>query len=268
MIFKGSSNVLSIPRSAFNISLDIHGTLEGESMVAQSIRGIPNLWHSEKFFVVPDSSTSAYDFSLFPIVTANPTAKRSSQDRIDLIRSALGSGDEDLHIYAGKLPPLWTTRKIVRYNKSGLRMLHIDHTSIRYRPHPPLRQRPSDQNTFHYTHLWMRSTARYSLQYSTTIDWMTKKAGISNSGGASSPASVQNGATLYIDRPAVWICIFLSQVALVRLIYQRIYHPCRSSLIPGVRMSPGLTPTYFTQSSNMITYAMLPSRLARRPWTS
>ena len=127
MIFKGSSNVLSIPRGAFNISLDIHGTLEGESMVAESIRGIPNMWRCEKFFVVPDSSTSAYDFSLWPIVTANPTAKRTSQDRIDLIRSALGSGDNDLHIYAGQLPPSWTTRELVRHDKSSPRMLHIDH---------------------------------------------------------------------------------------------------------------------------------------------
>ena len=263
MVFKGSLNVLPIPRGAFNISLDIHGTLEGESVVAESIRGIPNLWHSEKFFVIPDPSTSAYDVSLLPIVTANPTAKRTSQDRIDLIRSALGSGDKDLHIYAGQLPPLWTTRKIVRCIKSSLRMLHVDHASIRYRPHPPRRQHLSDQNMLHYIHLWMRSTAIYCLLYSTSIGWTTKKAGISNSSGASSPASVQNGATSYIDRPAVWICIFLSQVALVRLIYRRIYRRCRLSSIPGVRMSSGLTPTYFTQSSNMITYAMLPSRLTR-----
>jgi len=124
-IFKGSSNVLSIPRGAFNISPDIHGTLEGESVVAGSIRGIPNLWHTEKFFVVPNPSTSAYDFSLWPIVTANPTANRTSQDRIDLVRNALGSGDNDLHIYAGQLPPSWTIRKIVRHDKSSPRMLHI-----------------------------------------------------------------------------------------------------------------------------------------------
>jgi len=99
MIFKGSSNVLSILRSAFNISLDIHGALKGDSVVAESIRGIPNLWRSEKFFVVADSSTSsAYGFNLWPIVTANPTAKRMSQDRIGLIRNALGSGGNDLHI--------------------------------------------------------------------------------------------------------------------------------------------------------------------------
>ena len=268
MIFKGSLNVLSIPRGAFNISLDIHGTLEGESVVAESIRGIPNLWHSEKFFVVLDPSTCAYDPSLLPIVTANATAKRTSQDRIDLIRSALGPGDKDLHIYAGQLPPLWTTRKIVRYNKSGLRMLHVDHASIRYRPHLPRRQHLSDQNTFHYIHLWMCSTAIYCLLYSTTIGWTAKKAGISNSGGANSPASVQNGAMSYIDRPAVWICISLSRVTPVHLIYQRIYHPYRLSSTTKVRMLLGLTPIYFPQSSNMITYGMSPSRLPRRPWTS
>jgi len=127
MIFKGSSKVLSISRGAFNISLDIHGALEGDSVVAESIRGIPNLWRTEKFFVVPNSSTSAYDFSLWPIVTANPTANRTSQGPIDLIRSALCSGDNDLHIYAGKLPPLWTTREMVRHDKFSPRMLRINH---------------------------------------------------------------------------------------------------------------------------------------------
>jgi len=115
-----------VSRGAFNTSLDIHGALEGELVVARSIRSIPNLWRIEKFFVVPNSSTSAYDFSLWPIVTANPTASRTSQDRIDLIRSALGSSDNDLHIYAGQLPPLWTTRTMV-CRKSSPRMLHIDH---------------------------------------------------------------------------------------------------------------------------------------------
>ena len=144
VIFKGSSNVLSIPCGALNISLDIHGALEGGSVVAESIKGISTLWHSEKFFVVPHSSTSAYDFSSLPIVTANPTTKRTSQDRICLIRNTLGSGDKDFHIYAGQLLPLWSTRKMVRYDKSGLRMPHIDHASIRYRPHTPHHQHPSD----------------------------------------------------------------------------------------------------------------------------
>ena len=127
MIFKGSSNVLSIPRGAFNIYLDIHGALEGESVVAGSVKGIPNLWRTEKFFVVPNSSISAYGPSLWPIITANPTANRKSQDRIDLIRSALGSADNDLHIYAGQLPPSWTTRKMVRHDRFSPKMLHIDH---------------------------------------------------------------------------------------------------------------------------------------------
>ena len=112
----------------FNISLDIHGALERELVVAESIKSISNLWHSKKFFEDPDSNTSAYDFSSLPIVTDNPTTKRTSQDRIYLIRSTMGSGDKDFHVYAGQLLP--------RYDKSGLRMLHIDHASIRYRPHP------------------------------------------------------------------------------------------------------------------------------------
>lgn len=90
---------------------DIHGVLEGESVVGGSIWGIPNLWRDEKFFAIPNSTKHAYDFSLWPIVTTNPTAKRTTQDRKGLVCKALGSGDGDLHIYVGKLPPSWTTQK-------------------------------------------------------------------------------------------------------------------------------------------------------------
>ena len=200
MIFKGLSNLLSIPCCAFNIFLDIYGALEGESVVAESIRGVPNLWRSENFFVVPDSSTSVYDFNLWPIVTANPTAKSTSQDRMDLIRSVLGSGDNDLHIYAGQSSLLWTSqfrcgREVRRYTR---RILHIAHAPVRCR-FPPLHpQRPSDQCTIYCIQMPICSTATYSLQYFTTTVWMMK-IGIANSDGASSLTFVENGGTSYTN---------------------------------------------------------------------
>ena len=130
MIFKGLSDVTSFLYVAFNISLDIHGVLQGESVVGESIRGIPNVWRSEKLFVIPDPSTLAYDLRLWPIITDNPSAKRTSKDRKDLIRRALGYGDNDVHIYARQLPPLWTARKRVRHDESNPRILRIAHPSI------------------------------------------------------------------------------------------------------------------------------------------
>jgi hypothetical protein len=112
----------------FNISLDVHGVLEGESVVGES-RGIRNLWRSEKFFVVPDSSILAYDFSLWPIITTNTTAKRTVKDRIDLVRRTLGSSYYELHIYSGQLPPSWALRENVRHDESRSRMLHVAHAS-------------------------------------------------------------------------------------------------------------------------------------------
>ena len=114
MIFKGAPNVLSIPHGAFNVSLDIHGALEGESVVAESMRGILNLWPCEAF-VVSDSSTSVPDFSLRPIVTSNPTAKHTFKQQKKLIRGALSSVDNDLHIYVGQSFPLWTPQ--IRYRR-------------------------------------------------------------------------------------------------------------------------------------------------------
>src|SRR6267142_3494849 len=112
----------------FDIALDVHGVLEGESVVGKS-RGIRNLWRSEKFFVIPDSSVLAYDFSLWPIITTNTTAKRTVKDRIGLVRRALSSGYYELHIYAGQLPPSWTLRENVRHHESRSRILHVAHPS-------------------------------------------------------------------------------------------------------------------------------------------
>ena len=132
-IFKGSFDILSIPRSDFDIPLDIHGALEGESVVAGSIKGFPNFERSEELFVVPNSTTYAYNSNLWPIVTANLTPQRTSQDRIDLIQSALGPGDNDVHIYVGRLPPMWTTRTEVSHDEPDPRILHITHASIWHR---------------------------------------------------------------------------------------------------------------------------------------
>src|SRR6266850_2408532 len=112
----------------FNISLDVHGVIEGESVIGES-RGIRNLWRSKKFFVIPGSSILAYDFSLWPIITSNTTAKRTVKDRIDLVRRTLSSSYYELHIYAGQLPPSRTLRENVRQDESRSRILHVTHTS-------------------------------------------------------------------------------------------------------------------------------------------
>jgi hypothetical protein len=111
IIFKGLSKSLFFLYVVFTISLDVHGVLEGESVVGESILDVPNLWRSEKFFVIPDSNTLAYDLRLHPIITTTPTAKSTSGDRRDLLRGALGSSYNDLYIYVGQLPPLWTFRE-------------------------------------------------------------------------------------------------------------------------------------------------------------
>jgi hypothetical protein len=119
MIFKGLSNFHFLVYIVFTISLDVHGVLEGESVVAESILDVPNLWRNEKFFVIPDSNTLPYDLRLHPIITSNPTAKRTSRDRRDLLRGTLSStSSNDLYVYAGQLPPLWTPRKKVRSDVS------------------------------------------------------------------------------------------------------------------------------------------------------
>jgi hypothetical protein len=132
MIFKGLSNFRFLVYVVFTISLDVHGVLEGESIVAESILDVPNLWRNEKFFVIPDSNTLAYDLRLHPIITSNPTAKRTSRDRRDLLRGTLSStSSNDLYVYAGQLPPLWTPRKKVRSDVSSTKVLHIVLTTHR-----------------------------------------------------------------------------------------------------------------------------------------
>ena len=119
MIFKGLFNFRFLLYAIFTISLDVHGVLEGDSVVGESILDVPNLWRNEKFFVIPDSNTLAYDLRLHPIITTTPTAKRTSRDRRDLLRGALDSSYNDLYIYVGQLPPLWIPRKKVRHDGSS-----------------------------------------------------------------------------------------------------------------------------------------------------
>ena len=119
------------------ISLDVHGVLEGESVVGESILSIRNLWSSEKFFAIPDSRILAYNSSLFPIITVDTTAKRTIRDRIDLFRRALSSSYYELHIYVGQLPPSWVLRETVRHVKSGRSLLYVAYASIRYRSCSP-----------------------------------------------------------------------------------------------------------------------------------
>jgi hypothetical protein len=125
MIFKGLSKSRFFLYVVFTISLDVHGVLEGESVVGESILDVPNLWRSEKFFVIPDSNTLAYDLRLHPIITTTPTAKRTSRDRRDLLRGALDSSYNDLYIYVGQLPPLWIPRKKVRHDESSRRIFTL-----------------------------------------------------------------------------------------------------------------------------------------------
>lgn len=127
MIFKGLSNFrfLLYLFSPSLTSLDVHGVLEGDSVIGESILDVPNLWRSEKFFVIPDSNTLAYDLRLHPIITTTPTAKRTSKDRRDLLRGALDSSYNDLYIYVGQLPPLWIPRKKVRHDESSRRIFTL-----------------------------------------------------------------------------------------------------------------------------------------------
>ena len=164
------------------------------------------MWHSEKLFVMADTSTPstpADDLSLSPITQANFTAKHTSEDQKKLIRRALSSGDNNLHIYVGQLPPLHTTQ--IRYRRKvrpHTRIPHAAHASVRCRSCPPHPQRPSDQCTMYCIQMLISSMTTYSLQYFTIPGWTTKKTGIVSSDGASSPMFVGNGGTSYTNRPS------------------------------------------------------------------
>ena len=153
--------------------------------------------------MMADTNTPAGDLSLSPITQANSTAKHTSKDQKMLIRRALSSGDNDLHIYVGQLPPLRTTQ--IRYRRKvrhHTRILYNVHASVWCRSCPPHLQRPSDQCTIYCIQMPTISMTTYSLQYFTITGWTTKKTGIVSSDGASSPMSVGNGGTSYTNRPS------------------------------------------------------------------
>jgi hypothetical protein len=105
--------------------------------------------------------------------------------------------------------PTRTVQKGVRHDESNPSIPHVAHISIRYRSGCPQRQHPSDQSMTYCTQPPIRSATTFSLPYSATFGWMTKKAGIANSGGASSPTSVENGGISYTDQLSIWICMSL-----------------------------------------------------------
>jgi len=112
----------------FNISPDIHGVLEGESMVGTSIRGILNLWYNEG---ITGTSDRASHKSLWPILPVNYTGIRTAENRQwrDTICKALSSGNSDLHIYAKQVPRSDTTQISVRRDDSYSRIPQFAHSS-------------------------------------------------------------------------------------------------------------------------------------------
>jgi hypothetical protein len=97
--------------------------------------------------------------------------------------------------------PPWALQEKVRHDGSSLRVLHVSYTLIRFRSWYPQHQHLYDRGMTYYAQL--RSTTIFSSQYSTIVGWMTKKAGILNSGGAGSPTSVESGGRSYTNRSSV-----------------------------------------------------------------
>ena len=108
---------LSFSNLGFDVSSDIHGTLEGEAMVGESIRDTPNLGHYKKPF---PTEFSASDLPIyrrdFPGIMINDRTEWTREDWRDLIRRKLGSDDEDLYIYARREAPV--TQEMVRFQST------------------------------------------------------------------------------------------------------------------------------------------------------
>jgi hypothetical protein len=102
MIFKGLSNILFFTCPASDMSSDIHGVLEGESVVEESIKGMPVLWHGEGPFGFPGSCTvtRALHNHLPPIMV---TSHWRWEDWRDIMRRKLNVGDNNFQIYPGQL---------------------------------------------------------------------------------------------------------------------------------------------------------------------
>lgn len=154
---------------------------------------------------------------LRPIPTTSidtPALGRTLDDWTVLSHSA--SHSNHIHIYdAGRLRRLRLpgSTGMVRFNVSNI---------LRVRPTPVLgrtcrrrRQRPSVQGTmyYYYTRVSSRSTTIYSSTYSTTIDCLTRKVGISDLGGASFLMFVEDGETSYTNLRFTWTCIFYVRMA-------------------------------------------------------
>ena len=73
MIFKGLPDLSFFISPAFHMSPDIHGVLEGESVVEESIRGMQVLWHGEGPFGFPGpcTETRAHYSHLPPIMATS-----------------------------------------------------------------------------------------------------------------------------------------------------------------------------------------------------
>jgi hypothetical protein len=113
MIFKGLSNILSFICSASDMSSDIHGVLEGESVVEESIKGMPVLWHGEGPFGCRSSCTvtRALHNHLPPIIV---TSHWRWEDWRDIMRRKLNIGDNNFQIDPGQLP-LSSVPELVRF---------------------------------------------------------------------------------------------------------------------------------------------------------
>lgn len=111
IIFKSTSNIPFFTQLAFDMSQDVHGVLEGESVIEESIRGMPISWHGEGPFVFPGSIplTRAHHHDLPPIVV---TDRCKCEDWRDLIRRKLSIGDNNFHIYSERSPQLSAQKQV------------------------------------------------------------------------------------------------------------------------------------------------------------
>jgi len=100
---------------------DIHGTLEGETMIGESIRDTPNLGHYKKPFPTefPASDLPIYRRGFPPGIMINHTIEWTREDWRDLIRKRLGPDDEGLYIYARREAPI-PTQEMVRFQNHYL----------------------------------------------------------------------------------------------------------------------------------------------------
>jgi hypothetical protein len=168
----------------------VRRSLEVKSMVGGSVGGMPCLWHWNGPF--------AFDFTFSNILDSlpDPTAERNYAYGRNLFRRRLCSSNNDLYIHTGRWYPM-STSESVRRGKIARVLCALTMHRLRHRSCHLQRQHSNDQDTACCTQLLMRLIVIYSFKYSIAIDWKTKKIGISNLGGASSPMYAENGGTSY-----------------------------------------------------------------------